>query len=103
MYTIISSFGEGDMSSVGGQWVTGMVLLFSGGTFLYVAMHAMQDESSHHHNEQADPYGNEYIELPTMANSPTRRGQEKAMPGDTFVAVLGMLVPLLMQWFFDEH
>ncbi|TGZ84313.1 Zinc/iron permease [Ascodesmis nigricans] len=39
-WALVAMFGGG---GVGMHWWTGVLLLFSGGTFLYVAMHTMQD------------------------------------------------------------
>ncbi|KAJ9667069.1 hypothetical protein H2201_002904 [Coniosporium apollinis] len=92
--------GEGGMG-----FVTGCVLLFSGGTFLYVAMHAMQESlGGHSHgggvgSEQADGYrhvyggSNGYVE----AASYEQQGHRGVTLSETAVAVAGMLLPLLTQ------
>ncbi|KAL7273789.1 hypothetical protein RUND412_003331 [Rhizina undulata] len=66
-WVIVSLLGSGGKEGM--QWWTGVLLLFSGGTFLYVAMHTMQ--------EQAQSQGH------------------KATLRDTGAAVLGMLLPLV--------
>lgn len=40
-YILIALLGSSDMRLI--QWWTGMLLVFSGGTFLYVAMHVLQE------------------------------------------------------------
>ncbi|KAN0095060.1 Zinc/iron permease [Hyaloscypha variabilis] len=80
--------GAGHMEGERGQWWTGMLLLFSAGTFLYVAMHAMQEDSHHEHSHVAS---NGY------ADSALQRKKEKPQMRDTLAAVGGMLIPLLTQ------
>ncbi|KAG9243817.1 ZIP metal ion transporter-like protein [Calycina marina] len=71
------------------QFWTGMLLLFSAGTFLYVAMHAMQEESGHHDHSAANGFGDGAIAQRKQSNKPQIR--------DTIAAACGMLVPLLTQ------
>lgn len=71
-YAVVSVLGSGD--GQGMVWWTGMVLLFSGGTFLYVAMHAMKDV-----------------------------GAERQGRGDVLAAVGGMCLPLLTQLGGHHH
>ncbi|KAH7144035.1 Zinc/iron permease [Dactylonectria macrodidyma] len=79
----------------GDHWWTGMLLLFSGGTFLYVAMHAMQEDgNSHGHSHEHGANG--YAE----GNSAQRKVKGPQMR-DTLATVGGMLVPLLTQ--FGHH
>ncbi|KAI8098651.1 ZIP zinc transporter-domain-containing protein [Halteromyces radiatus] len=48
-YLLLSLTSPGDMAL---EYWTGVLLLFSGGTFLYVAMHALQElQPSHHHDK----------------------------------------------------
>ncbi|KAK7414397.1 hypothetical protein QQX98_006762 [Neonectria punicea] len=80
----------------GDHWWTGMLLLFSGGTFLYVAMHAMQEDgSSHSHGHEHGANG--YAE----GNSTTQRKPKGPQMRDTLATVGGMLIPLLTQ--FGHH
>ncbi|KAF7539246.1 hypothetical protein G7Z17_g12461 [Cylindrodendrum hubeiense] len=80
----------------GDHWWTGMLLLFSGGTFLYVAMHAMQEDgSSHGHGHEHGANG--YAE----GNSSVQRKPKGPQMRDTLATVGGMLVPLLTQ--FGHH
>lgn len=72
-------------------WWTGMLLLFSGGTFLYVAMHTMQesgpDRESHlngHANGSID--GRESLKI-----------EQGYFIKDLLAAVFGMILPLFLQ------
>ncbi|KAI1330315.1 Zinc/iron permease [Xylariaceae sp. FL0255] len=81
--------GEGQLS----HWWTGMLLLFSAGTFLYVAMHAMQETetlSSH----DIGPGVNGYAD---GGNSSQRKNTHPQMR-ETFATMIGMLLPLLTQY-----
>lgn len=48
-YILLQLFSDASTSSVNLEYWTGILLLFSGGTFLYVAMHAIQELKSNHH------------------------------------------------------
>lgn len=87
-------------SSVSTEFATGVLLLFSAGTFLYVAMHTMQENGSHDHGEAQ---GNGYLGVPSMeegmyGQSAPPPKQEQAGLLDTLVTVGGMLLPLLTQF-----
>lgn len=83
---------EGDRN----HWWTGMLLLFSAGTFLYVAMHAMQEgESPLGHETGSNSNG--YADSPSLG----QRKQAKPQMRDTVATVAGMLIPLLTQ--FGHH
>ncbi|XP_044721107.1 ZIP zinc transporter domain-containing protein [Hirsutella rhossiliensis] len=59
-WLLIKLLGGDDLGDAQGQWWTGMLLLFSGGTFLYVAMHAMEEDGtshSHDHGSGANGMG----------------------------------------------
>ncbi|RFU29981.1 hypothetical protein B7463_g6346, partial [Scytalidium lignicola] len=86
-WLLVNMLGGGNITGESGQWWTGMLLLFSGGTFLYVAMHAMQEDPGHDHGNS-----NGYADT-----SPSQRKQHKPQMRDTFAAVGGMLIPLLTQ------
>ncbi|TLD05578.1 uncharacterized protein PgNI_09861 [Pyricularia grisea] len=94
-YLLVSILGGQNVEGESGQWWTGMLLLFSAGTFLYVAMHAMQEENTaayEHHggmNGYADNGG-----------APHRK-QIRPQLRDTLATVFGMLLPLLTQ--FGHH
>ncbi|KAM5345487.1 hypothetical protein ACJ41O_011349 [Fusarium nematophilum] len=82
----------------GDHWWTGMLLLFSGGTFLYVAMNAMQEDSGAHGHGHAHDHGlNGYAE----GNAQTQRKPKGPQMRDTLATIGGMLVPLLTQ--FGHH
>ncbi|KAI9742555.1 MAG: hypothetical protein M1818_003695 [Claussenomyces sp. TS43310] len=85
--------GGGTIDGESGQWWTGMLLLFSAGTFLYVAMHAMQEEGSGHDHALPNGYSD--------GGLGAQRKQARPQIRDTFAAVLGMLIPLLTQ--FGHH
>lgn len=81
-YSLLQRSGE--INPIGMKWWTAVLLLFSGGTFLYVAMHVMQDVTS----------GN---------------GKDNGFSGHNFIKMkkshvafmlLGMFMPLLLQF---EH
>ncbi|KAK1756141.1 Zinc/iron permease [Echria macrotheca] len=93
-YLLISLLG-GSMEGPSGEWWTGMLLLFSAGTFLYVAMHAMQEDSNapgHEHHASMNGY---------QDTGNTQRKQAKPQMRDTLATVGGMLLPLLTQ--FGHH
>lgn len=72
-------------------WWTGMLLLFSAGTFLYVAMHSMQ-ETSHSHHEGTIGQPNGYVEgRETAQNGP------KPSWRDLAAACFGMVLPIFLQ------
>lgn len=76
------------------QWWTGMLLLFSGGTFLYVAMHTMEEISSpaadSHGHGQSQPNG--YSE-----SRDVQHPSSQASVKDLMAAVFGMILPLFLQ------
>ncbi|PWY71639.1 Zinc/iron permease [Aspergillus heteromorphus CBS 117.55] len=73
---------------IGNRWRTGVLLLFSAGTFLYVAMHTMQENSpnSSSRDSQANGYG-DHREAPAS---------DKSMR-DLVASVIGMVLPLFLQ------
>ncbi|KAK8213922.1 Zinc/iron permease [Phyllosticta capitalensis] len=89
----------------GMQFATGCVLLFSGGTFLYVAMHSMQEaagspssgaHASQHHVPLSNGYGGEagLLDVPGHGG---RRSGGGITGSDVAVQAVGMLLPLLAQ------
>ncbi|KIW73439.1 hypothetical protein PV04_01560 [Phialophora macrospora] len=72
-------------------WWTGILLLFSAGTFLYVAMHSMQETSSSHH-EGANGHANGYIDGRENSQS-----EQKPTWKDLGAACFGMILPLFLQ------
>ncbi|KAI1334170.1 Zinc/iron permease [Xylariaceae sp. FL0016] len=93
-FILVSFLGGGGESRLN-QWWTGMLLLFSAGTFLYVAMHAMQegDGSSGH---DIGPGANGYVE-----GSLAQRKHAHPQMRETLATMIGMLLPLLTQ--FGHH
>ncbi|CAK7216248.1 hypothetical protein SBRCBS47491_002760 [Sporothrix bragantina] len=94
-YILIKLLGGGNMEGEHGQFWTGMLLLFSAGTFLYVAMQAMQEESGAHDHHSL---GNGYSDAATLA---AQRKQSRPQMRDTLATIAGMLLPLLTQ--FGHH
>lgn len=93
-----SLLGYGGLpESMSAEFATGVLLLFSGGTFLYVAMHTMQDGSAH-----VEHAGDGYAEVPMNGYGESNGAQNKDAGGhgvaETFVTVAGMLLPLLTQF-----
>ncbi|KAF2180731.1 ZIP metal ion transporter-like protein [Zopfia rhizophila CBS 207.26] len=70
-------------------WTTGVVLLFSGGTFLYVAMHSMNEANAPTSHSHDDPTANGY--------SDSHKGKQTLAKSDIATAVVGMLLPLVTQ------
>jgi zinc transporter 9 len=91
-------------SSTSTEFVTGVLLLFSGGTFLYVAMHTMQESGGHAHD---DMQGNGYVGVPMTdiygSSAPSMPKRDSGGLADTLVCVTGMLIPLLTQTFGHGH
>ncbi|KAI9779558.1 MAG: hypothetical protein M1816_003480 [Peltula sp. TS41687] len=72
------------------QRFTGILLLFSAGTFLYVAMHTMQEDGHSAPPDPSDGYMN--------GGARPRRPKKGPRLSDTLAAVVGMLIPLLTQY-----
>ena len=72
-------------------WWTGILLLFSAGTFLYVAMHSMQEVSGSHH-EGVNGHANGYVDGREVAQS-----EQKPTWKDLGAACFGMILPLFLQ------
>ncbi|KAI4601256.1 hypothetical protein KJ359_012446 [Pestalotiopsis sp. 9143b] len=92
---LLGGRGEGGEPGEWSQWWTGMLLLFSAGTFLYVAMHAMQEGEAGSSHDAINANG--YAESPNMGPRKHTRPQMR----DTIATVVGMLLPLLLQ--FGHH
>ncbi|KAG9662757.1 Zinc/iron permease, partial [Aureobasidium melanogenum] len=102
-WALVNIFEGGiGQSEHGTRFFTGLLLLFSGGTFLYVAMHAMQDTKHGHDMGNATPNGysdpNVYDGYQSASNK-----QEGPVLSDTLAVVGGMLLPLLTQVFGHGH
>ncbi|KAI9167387.1 Zinc transporter [Paramyrothecium foliicola] len=97
-YLLVVLLGGDNAGGDKGQWWTGMLLLFSGGTFLYVAMHAMQEDGSAHSHDASSGL-NGYTEGSTTAQRKSKGPQMR----DTLATVFGMLLPLLTQFGHHHH
>ncbi|KAM4055310.1 ZIP zinc transporter [Hirsutella rhossiliensis] len=95
-WLLIKLLGGDDLGDAQGQWWTGMLLLFSGGTFLYVAMHAMEEDGTSHSHDHGSG-ANGYVEG-ASANQRKPKGPQMR---DTLATVAGMFLPLLTQ--FGHH
>jgi solute carrier family 39 (zinc transporter), member 9 len=91
-------------NSTSTEFATGVLLLFSAGTFLYVAMHTMQEGSAHGHSEGEEQM-NGYASVPMSdmsdmyaSSGPPQQRKESGGLTDTAVCVVGMLLPLLTQF-----
>ncbi|PYI26140.1 Zinc/iron permease [Aspergillus indologenus CBS 114.80] len=83
---VMGSGSSGDEMST--RWRTGVLLLFSAGTFLYVAMHTMQENSPNTSRESpANGYGDPR-DLPAKHDKSMR---------DLIASVVGMILPLFLQ------
>ncbi|KAI9768019.1 MAG: hypothetical protein M1840_005331 [Geoglossum simile] len=88
-WMLISILGRGLMGGEEGtKWWTGVLLLFSAGTFLYVAMHTFQEGNSSHHEPSLNGYAN---------GGGSQQRKEGPRMRDTAAAVVGMLIPLVTQ------
>ncbi|PGH09032.1 hypothetical protein AJ79_05761 [Helicocarpus griseus UAMH5409] len=75
------------------RWRTGMLLLFSAGTFLYVAMHTMQETSTMSELSRRDStYANGYA----VEGRESSARPQKSMR-DLIASVVGMILPLFLQ------
>ncbi|KAJ5123906.1 uncharacterized protein N7515_007731, partial [Penicillium bovifimosum] len=86
-FLFVQMMGSSSADEAGTHWRTGMLLLFSGGTFLYVAMHTMQENGP----------GSSPRELPINGyGDRDQDGSDKSMR-DLIASVLGMTLPLFLQ------
>lgn len=97
------------------QFAVGVLLLFSAGTFLYVAMHTMQSAADPHHGAPDDanndegfhPNGYAHVGVDDIYTSQSRAPQERqgSTGGvlETAVTVAGMILPLLTVWGHAGH
>ncbi|KAL8921590.1 MAG: hypothetical protein Q9172_003949 [Xanthocarpia lactea] len=79
------------------RWWTGVILLFSGGTFLYVAMHTMQETDISGVVEETAGFGNGYLDGGGGHRRDSRQGKEGKSLRLVVAAVGGMLLPLITQ------
>lgn len=74
------------------KWWTGMLLLFSGGTFLYVAMHTMQESGPDHEQPHLNGHANGSVD-----GRESLKGEQQSSIKDLLAAVFGMILPLFLQ------
>lgn len=86
--------GSATQSAESSQWWTGMLLLFSAGTFLYVAMHSMQQITS---NKHAETHMNGAVNGSVHDGREVAATEEKPSVQDLGLAVFGMILPLFLQ------
>ncbi|KAH7359610.1 ZIP metal ion transporter-like protein [Pyrenochaeta sp. MPI-SDFR-AT-0127] len=87
-WAIVHMFGRNRLGGDDGlTWTTGWVLCFSGGTFLYVAMHSMSEATSSHSHD--DPTANGYMDA--------YPGTDSLSKTDIAIVMFGMLLPLVTQ------
>ncbi|KAL7627168.1 hypothetical protein AAE478_003944 [Parahypoxylon ruwenzoriense] len=91
-FILVSFLGGGGDGQLN-QWWTGMLLLFSAGTFLYVAMHAMQESDS--------PSGHEVGSIANGYVDNSQRKHPHPQMRETLATMIGMFLPLLTQ--FGHH
>lgn len=91
---ILGSGASDDATST--KWWTGVLLLFSGGTFLYVAMHSMQEVTGGHHDRH-DADGHANGSLGERRGSADQSDEQKGTLKDLGAAVFGMILPLFLQ------
>ncbi|KAE8350103.1 ZIP zinc transporter-domain-containing protein [Aspergillus coremiiformis] len=89
-FLFVQVMGAGPNSDAAAtRWRTGVLLLFSAGTFLYVAMHTMQENSPSLVSRETP--GNGYgdsRDIPSKTNKSMR---------DLIASVVGMILPLFLQ------
>ncbi|KAJ9300840.1 hypothetical protein DTO271G3_2004 [Paecilomyces variotii] len=89
-FLFVQTLGSGlSGDEAGTRWRTGMLLLFSAGTFLYVAMHTMQETGAN--SASTDININGYGD--------GRDNQQRASKSmrDLIASVIGMILPLFLQ------
>ncbi|KAK5174573.1 uncharacterized protein LTR77_001654 [Saxophila tyrrhenica] len=94
--------------SMSAEFATGVLLLFSAGTFMYVAMHTMQEGSHSRGSENGQINGYSSVPMSDMSDmyastAPTATKTDAAGLTDTMVCVAGMLLPLLTNVFGHGH
>ncbi|KAI4237850.1 MAG: hypothetical protein LQ349_001545 [Xanthoria aureola] len=94
---ILGGGGKGLAEEMSTKWWTGVLLLFSGGTFLYVAMHTMQETDISGLVEETTGFGNGYLEGGAGHRRDSRQMKEGKSLRLVAAAVGGMLLPLITQ------
>ncbi|KAI4228440.1 MAG: hypothetical protein L6R36_001631 [Xanthoria steineri] len=94
---VLGGGGQGLAEEMSTKWWTGVLLLFSGGTFLYVAMHTMQETDISGLVEDTMGFGNGYLEGGGGHRRDSRQMKEGKSLRLVAAAVGGMLLPLITQ------
>ncbi|EGP88962.1 uncharacterized protein MYCGRDRAFT_108762 [Zymoseptoria tritici IPO323] len=98
---LLGATNSGLGNSASSEFATGVLLLFSGGTFLYVAMHTMQaagaTEHAHGQGHDMSDYAGVPMDDPYSSHAPPATRPHGSVLLDTVVTVGGMLLPLLTQ------
>ena len=77
------------------KWWTGILLLFSAGTFLYVAMHSMREVTSDNHTPAENGHANGSLDR--QESQDVSPQEEKPSLRDLGAACFGMILPLFLQ------
>ncbi|KAL5003491.1 Zinc/iron permease [Aspergillus recurvatus] len=85
-FLFVHLLGSGTTDEASARWRTGVLLLFSAGTFLYVAMHTMQENNS---TSSRDLSVNGYDARESAKPERSTR--------DLVASVIGMILPLFLQ------
>ncbi|KAL4867687.1 hypothetical protein BDV12DRAFT_170903 [Aspergillus spectabilis] len=85
-FLFVHLLGSGSTDETSAHWRTGLLLLFSAGTFLYVAMHTMQENSS-----------SSTQELPGNSYDSRELSKPDKSIRDLVASVIGMVLPLFLQ------
>ncbi|KAL4801488.1 Zinc/iron permease [Aspergillus unguis] len=85
-FLFVHLLGSGTTDETSAHWRTGILLLSSAGTFLYVAMHTMQENNSASRDLPMNGY-----EVRETAAKPEKSVQ------DLVASVIGMVLPLFLQ------
>ncbi|KAL4777490.1 ZIP zinc transporter-domain-containing protein [Aspergillus nidulans var. acristatus] len=85
-FLFVHLLGSGTTDEASARWRTGVLLLFSAGTFLYVAMHTMQENSSTSSRD-----------LPANGYDAREVAKPEKSTRDLIASVIGMILPLFLQ------
>ncbi|KAL2850600.1 ZIP zinc transporter-domain-containing protein [Aspergillus pseudoustus] len=87
-FLFVHLLGSGSTDETSAHWRTGILLLFSAGTFLYVAMHTMQENNSSSSSHELPTNGYDSREMSPKSDKSMR---------DLVASVIGMILPLFLQ------
>ncbi|KAL2832964.1 ZIP zinc transporter-domain-containing protein [Aspergillus cavernicola] len=87
-FLFVHLIGSGSADETSAHWRTGVLLLFSAGTFLYVAMHTMQENNSSSSSQELPINGYDSREMSLKSDKSMR---------DLIASVVGMILPLFLQ------